>query len=245
MGGEWRLMLDSRATGQENMALDEELAAQVAERGFAPVLRIYPWPCPAVSLGRHQKAEPLLDAERCEREGIEIARRPTGGKAILHAVGDITYSVIAPFNEPPLSSDVLVSYAAVNEALVAGLKLLGIQASVRDPAPIWPETGVDFGCFESPGRHEVYWAGRKIIASAQRRANGIVIQHGAIPLAETGAGLADLLRLEPGRRERFRRDLDDRTGTLARALDTSPNFKEVAHALREGFKAAWGLELAV
>ena len=223
------------------MALDEELAVEVGKRESAPVVRIYPWPCPAVSLGRHQKSEGLLDVQRCEQLGIEIVRRPTGGKAILHSVGDLTYSVIAPANEEPFSHDVLGSYAAINEALVAGLQMLGVRASVRDPAPIWPETGVAFGCFESPGRHEVYWAGRKLVASAQRRTRDVVLQHGTIPFAEAGSGLADLLRLDPGRRERFRRDLNDRTGTLANALDSTPDLKEVVHALGEGFRAAWSL----
>ncbi len=243
MNVEWRLLLEAGETGLENMLLDEALAVRVAEGHSLPVIRIYAWPCPAVSLGRHQKPEPLLDVERCEREGIEIVRRPTGGKAILHSAGDITYSVIAPAEEAPFSRDVLGSYAAVNGALVAGLGMLGIRAAVRDPAPIWPETGVGFGCFESPGRHEVYWAGRKLAASAQRRTGGVVLQQGTIPLSETGAGLADLLQLEPGRRERFRRDLNDRAGTLERALDVAPNFREVAHALSEGFRGALGIPL--
>ncbi len=241
MGEEWRLVPDARSTGQENMALDEELAVEVAEGKSASVVRIYAWPCPTVTLGRYQKGEPLLDVQRCEQFGIEIVRRPTGGKAILHSVGDVTYSVIAPINEEPFSYDVLRSYAAVNEGLVAGLKMLGVRATVRDPAPIWPEIGIDFGCFETPGRHEVYWAGRKMVASAQRRTGGVVLQHGTIPLAETGSGLADLLHLDPGSRERLRRDLNDRTGTLAKALDSTPGFREVERALSEGFKQAWSL----
>ena len=243
MSEEWRLVLDSGITGRENMILDEELATQVAEGKSAPVIRIYSWPCPAVTLGRHQKSEQMLDVERCEHSGIEIVRRPTGGKAILHLVGDVTYSVIALASEKPFSQDVLAGYAAVNKALVAGLGMLGVRATVRDPAPIWPETGVGFGCFESPGRHEVYWAGRKIVASAQRRTAGVVLQHGTIPLAETGSGLADLLRLEPGQRERFRRDLNDRTGTLASALDITLDFREVVHALSDGFGQVWGITL--
>ena len=241
MSEEWRLVLDTGTSGQENMALDAELAAKVAEGESEPVVRIYSWPCISVSLGRHQEIGSLLDSERCQQDGVEIVRRPTGGKAILHSVGDITYSVIAPVNQPPFSSDVLAGYAAVNEALVAGLGMLGIRASVRDTAPIWPETGVDFGCFESAGRHEVYWAGRKIVASAQRRTAGVVLQQGTIPLTETGSGLADLLRLDPGRRERFRRDLNDRTGTLERALDVDPNFREVAHALSQGFQSGFAV----
>lgn len=245
MSEEWRLIPDARLTGGENMALDEELATLVAKGKSAPVVRIYSWPCPAVTLGRHQKSEHLLDIQRCEQLGIEIVRRPTGGKAILHSAGDVTYSVIAPADKKPFSHDVLAGYAAVNEALVAGLEMLSIRAAVRDPAPIWPETGVGFGCFEAPGRHEVYWAGRKMVASAQRRTAGVVLQQGTIPLSETGAGLADLLRLDPGQRERFRRDLNDRAGTLARALDSTPDFREVADALSEGFRQAWGIELVL
>ncbi len=245
MSEEWRLVLDAGLTGRENMALDEELATQVAEGKSAPLVRIYSWPCPAVTLGRHQNAEQLLDVQRCEQSGIEVVRRPTGGKAILHSTGDVTYSVIAPANKKPFSHDVLAGYSAINEALVAGLAMLGVRVTVRDPAPIWPATGVEFGCFESPGRHEVYWAGRKMVASAQRRTAGVVLQHGTIPSAEAGSRLADLLRLDPGRRERFRRDLNDRAGTLARALDSVPDFREVANALSEGFRQAWGIELAL
>ncbi len=235
--------MEAEETGQANMLLDEMLAARVAEGHSLPVIRIYSWPCQTVSLGRNQQAGQLLDPERCEGEGIEVVRRPTGGKAILHSHGDITYSVIARLTEPPLTSDVLGSYATVNQALVAGLASLGIRATVRDPSPIWPETGVNFGCFESPGRHEIYWAGRKIVASAQRRTGGVIVQQGTIPSVATGAGLADLLRLEPGRRERFRRDLNDRAGTLTRALDGMPPFRQVAHALSSGFVRSWGISL--
>ena len=241
MDGEWRLVLDSEMTGRDNMQRDEALAIQVAGGMSDPVVRIYPWPCPTLSLGRHQNIEPLLNAERCARDMIEIVRRPTGGTAILHAPGDVTYSVIAPTGIAPFSQNVLADYAAINEGLAAGLQTLGIRAAVRDPAPIWPGTGIDFGCFESPGRHEVYWAGRKMVASAQRRIRGAVLQHGTIPLAETGAGLADLLRLGPGQRERFRRDLNDRAGTMTRALDSTPSFKEIADALTEGFRTALGV----
>ncbi len=240
---EWRLIVDARETGQGNMLLDEALAVRVAEGHSPPTLRIYAWPCHAISLGRHQPAAPLLNEERCQDEGIEIVRRPTGGKAVRHSPGNVTYSVIGRDDAPPMSRDVTRSYATVNQALVAGLGILGIRAAVRDPAPLWPETGVDFGCFESPGRHEIYWAGRKLAAGAQRRTGGVILQQGTIPNTETGADLAALLCLGPGERERLRRDLTDRTGSLARALDDAPDFARAADALLEGFRRAWGIDV--
>ena len=136
----------------------------------------------------------------------------------------------------------LASYAAVNEALVAGLGMLGIRVSVRDSAPVWPETGVDFGCFESPGRHEVYWAGRKLVASAQRRTNRRRPPTGDDSARRDGGRVWRICSvLDPGRRERFRRDLNDRTGTLSRALDIEPNFREVAHALSQGFQSGFAV----
>ena len=239
----WRLILDAPETGHESMFLDEALAVRVAEGHSPPAIRIYAWPCIALSLGRLQKTAPLLDERRCEAEGIEIVRRPTGGTAIRHNVGDVTYSVIAPEGEPPLSRDVLESYAIVNRALVTGLESLGLRAGTRNPAPIWPETGINFGCFESPGLHEIYWAGRKIAAGAQRRTAGVILQQGTIPLSETGANIAELLSLEPGQRERLRRDLTDRTGALARALDTIPTIEDISAALANGFRRSWDIEL--
>ena len=243
MNRQWRLIPDFYRTGRENMFLDEALALRVSEGHSPPTLRIYPWPCPAVSLGRNQRAASLLNTDACRSRGIEIVRRPTGGKAIQHNPGDVTYSVITDGGAATVSHDVLGSYARITRALAAGLSILGVRAAMRPHAPVWPETGVDFGCFESPGRHEVYWAGRKIIASAQRRTAGVILQQGTIPISETGADLAALLHLDPGRRERLRRDLADRTGTLARVLDAVPAFERVMDALTEGFRHSWGLDL--
>jgi lipoate-protein ligase A len=88
----------------------------------------------------------------------------------------------------------------------------------------------------------VYWAGRKLVASAQRRQGGIVLQQGTIPGKETGAQIASLLRLEPAARSLLKRDLGERTGTMERALDQLPSFEKVVAAMVQGFREAWGVQ---
>lgn len=224
------------------MALDEALLIAAA-RGGPPTLRLYGWSGPCVSMGRFQDLSEGLDAALCAARGVDLVRRPTGGRAILHLPGEVTYSVAAPAEEPHLAGGIMDSYRSINQALVAGLALLGIRAAMRERPPLWPDVGVGIGCFEEAYRHEVYWAGRKLVASAQRRQAGGLLQQGSIPGRETGAELASLLRLDPARRVTLARDLQERTGTLRRALDRDPDFAEVAAALAEGFRRTWRITL--
>jgi lipoate-protein ligase A len=157
----------------------------------------------------------------------------------LHHPGDVTYSIVARADDPHLGEDVIASYRNVNQALVASLAALGIRARIRDRPPTWPSAGVGFACFEEAYRHEVYWAGRKLVASAQRRQGGIVLQQGTIPGRETGEQIASLLRLDPATRSLLKRDLGERTGTLERALDQLPQFEKVVDAMVQGFREAW------
>ena len=211
-------------------------------------MRLYGWERPTLTVGRLQELDGrdvndrLLDRDRCREQGIDVVRRPTGGRAILHHPGDLTFSVVAALDDPHMGRDVMASYRSVNDALVRGLRGLGVRAAVREQPPMWPGSGVGFACFEQAYRHEVYWAGRKLVAGAQRRREGAVLQQGTVPGRETGDGVAALLRLDPARRSVLRRDLADRTGTLERALDRLPEFEEAAEAFAGGFREAWGVE---
>ncbi len=246
----WRLVVSPPSSGRVNMAVDEAMLAAGRETrdAWQPTVRVYGWDSTCLSLGRFQEADGttnirLLDRDRCAETGTEIVRRPTGGRALLHHPGDVTYSVVARVDDPHLGEDVIASYRNVNEALVAGLGALGIRARIRERPPTWPSAGVGFACFEEAYRHEVYWAGRKLVASAQRRQGGIVLQQGTMPGRKTGEQIASLLRLDPAARSVLKHDLGERTGTLERALDQLPPFEKVVDAMAEGFRAAWDVEI--
>src|SRR3979490_2061404 len=87
----WRLLLDSPAVGAWNMAVDEVLLAGVAAGSVPPTLRFYQWAPPRLSLGYFHPSQ-VGDADACRRLGVDIVRRPTGGRAILHDC-ELTYSV--------------------------------------------------------------------------------------------------------------------------------------------------------
>jgi len=109
------------------MAIDEAILCAVAAGLAPPTLRLYAWAPPCLSLGR---AQPLadVDLEALRAAGFDLVRRPTGGKAILHA-DELTYSVIAPESEPRVAGGVIESYRRLSRGLVCALEESGYLTS--------------------------------------------------------------------------------------------------------------------
>jgi len=165
------------------MAEDERLLDEAARGAVLPVLRFYGWAPPAVSLGRFQDEARAVHAGACRERGIDIVRRITGGRAVLHD-RELTYSVIAPAGSRLFPNDVLGTYRMIAGGLLAGLRDLGLDAGMaarpekRGAAP--KGEGRDAACFASPSWYEIVVRGRKIVGSAQRRVPGAFLQHGSI-----------------------------------------------------------------
>jgi lipoate-protein ligase A len=87
----WRLLDTGALPASLNMAIDEALLKLHAKGESPPTLRLYQWDPPAVSLGALQR-QPGFDVGACRRLGLDVVRRPTGGRAVLHQ-NDLTYSV--------------------------------------------------------------------------------------------------------------------------------------------------------
>jgi len=176
---QWRLILDPPMAGQENMEKDLELMGNVATGECPPTLRLYRWSLPAVSLGYFQDASEVVDIQACADAGVDVVRRPTGGRAVLHH-HELTYSVIVPEVHPFINNGgVMDAYRAISRGIVTAFNLLNILASVT------PEEKGQGGfapgsCFDTPSAYEVLVDQRKVVGSAQLRRDGIVLQHGAI-----------------------------------------------------------------
>ncbi len=121
-----RLVTSGACSASYNMALDEALSVSARSGNSPPCLRIYGWDRPSVSLGRMQRASDL-DLDYCKQAAIPVVRRPTGGRAILHAV-ELTYSFSASNNIKGLGSGVLDCYAALAQAFMHAFKSLGFSA---------------------------------------------------------------------------------------------------------------------
>src|SRR5215212_6466035 len=116
--------------GAMNMALDEALFESVIAGG-GPTIRFYTWRPAAVSLGVNQPAGEI-EREACDRLGLDLVRRPTGGRAVLHQY-ELTYSIAVRESDPLVSGGVVESYRKISTALVAGLRLLGAQVELAPP----------------------------------------------------------------------------------------------------------------
>jgi lipoate-protein ligase A len=175
----WRLLLDGPADAAWNMSVDESLLLCAA--GSAPLLRLYTWEEPSMSLGLRQ-AEPAWLA-RCDALGVEVVRRVTGGGAVLHA-GDLTYAVVAPADAPGLPSDLRGSYEWIRARLLAGLEGAGVAASNSRAC-----RGADRLelCFAGATGYEIELEGEKLVGSAQRRTRRAFLQHGSIRISDDAA----------------------------------------------------------
>ena len=190
---DWCLLIDDvPLNGSFNMAIDEHLLDSLTgePRTF---LRFYQWQRPTASLGCSQKAENVLDLEFCRANGIDIVRRMTGGKMVLHHQ-EITYS-IASSDEALFTATLGGSYKRISQALMKGLEKMGLGPSPAAKAPSFYARG-NLPCFSHPAQDEIEVAGKKIIGSAQKRTGKKFLQHGSIPLRHDPALLKSVSLLE-------------------------------------------------
>jgi len=178
----WRLIIDGDLPGMRNMARDVAMLEAVSEGQSPPTLRLYSWDPPCLTLGRHQGAD-AADFDFCSAEGIDVVRRPTGGRALLHHI-ELTYAVIAPLGKGELPRGLQDAYHLICEALVRAMRTLGVRAELTggEVNLQLPGPRSTVPCFEAPAGGEVVVRGRKLIGSAMRVHAGTILQHGAIVL---------------------------------------------------------------
>ncbi|WP_207587392.1 lipoyl protein ligase domain-containing protein [Halomontanus rarus] len=183
---EWRLVRDDARDGATQMAL-EEIAARTALEDGVRTVRTFSWEPGTLSLGYRQDPE-TVDWDYCEREGIGVTRRQTGGGGIYHdAYADISYTIVAPADEVP--GDLMECYALFCEPILEAFSRMGVDA---DFASEEQESIYQPSCYlrDINPAHDVVVDGRKISGNAQYRQRDVVIQHGSLSYA---------LELEPER----------------------------------------------
>lgn len=229
MNYRWKFIDTGANIGAYNMAVDEELLARAQAGENVPVLRFYTWDPAAVSIGRFQKIEEAVNAGACKQRGIDIVRRITGGRAVLHR-RELTYSIIGRTYEPLFPTTVLGTYKLIAAGLLQGLKNLGIPAEMvsrsNRHAALVKKDAQDFACFSSPSWYEILVHGRKIIGSAQRRLSGAFLQQGSILMDYDAALEADVI---PGG------GTGDVVTSIRRELGEVVSLEEVKQAFVKGF----------
>ena len=237
---DWRLLADPPASGAWNMAVDEALLEGVATGRSPSTLRFYSWSPACLSLGYFQSFD-VVDVDGCRSRGVEIVRRPTGGRAILHD-RELTYSVTLPASQLGHDAGIVPSYHRLSLALQAGLQRLGVPATLA-PALAAP-AGADHGpvCFDRPSAHEILLGGRKLVGSAQVRRGGALLQHGSIVIEPRIDALLGCLRLPaPDRGPAAKARLQNGVAGLAEVGDL--NLAHIPRALAAAFGREFGVRV--
>jgi lipoate-protein ligase A len=181
----WRLVDTGPLPGPANMAIDEALLDAFDPDRSAPVLRLYGWRPPALSLGRFQDPPSVLHLDRCRADGVPVVRRITGGGVIYHA-DELTYAIVCAPRHLPAAATIKETFRHLTAFLLAFYRSLGLDA--RWAADIAGEGdrlgGRTAFCFAGKEDFDILVDGRKVGGNAQRRLRNAIFQHGSIPLVD-------------------------------------------------------------
>jgi lipoyl(octanoyl) transferase len=258
----WRFVFTGGNDAFFNMALDEAFLLSCRRRKSPPILRLYQWEPPGVSIGYFQKINQTVDVDKCQERNIGIVRRLTGGRAVLH-LNDLTYSVCASIDFfDYLGENVNQTYQRISYAFLEAFKLLKINAKWAKVSKPFSQNTWDTEakneeilaqpCFSSSSRYEIEICGKKILGSAQRRFSArdefpfsgqeSFLQHGALPLKRGEIELVDLLpsskSLDKEAKSKFRKSYI----TLQEATNRNVPIKELFNVIQSGFESFFSIK---
>lgn len=229
----WRLIIDGPVDGALNMALDRAAQYGRDEGIVPPTLRLYEWSEPTVTIGHFQSTEGI-DVGYCAAEGIKVARRPTGGRGVLHD-DELTYALIASV-EDGIPRGVAASYRYLSTALADAYHRLGVGAELvchdrQDTATS--------ACYLSTTRADLSLGALKLSGSAQVWSGGTVLQHGSFTRSRDIVREARVFRLDERAAQRFAAQ----TVSLDMVLGEAPATTRIAEAVIAAFEHVLGIEL--
>lgn len=229
----WRLILDGAGDGAWNMAVDRALLDSYEAGEAGPTLRLYGWNRPTVSLGRFQPVEDV-SAEACERYGIALCRRPTGGRGVLHA-DEVTYSMVTGVRDG-LPRGTSASYRWLCQALVSAYRELGVPASLtaRERGP--KGSGA---CYLHSTAADLSLGVAKLSGSAQVWAKDACLQHGSFVISRDVEREAAVFGLDA----EAAAALAVSTATIEASLGRRPEEAELQRLLLLGLGDGIGAEL--
>lgn len=203
-------------TGEKNMQIDNDLLDFAIENKLdEPIFRLYGWSPACVSLGRNQKDD-FLDKEFLKSKNIDIVRRLTGGRALLHDK-EITYSYVCSISSLKNGESVIESYKEISQILIDSFEKMGISLGFGQKKQ---STKFDY-CMSLSTGADLCYEGKKLIGSAQFRKEGYILQHGSI-LLDYDKNLFE---------EIFKEKIDENSLTCLKRINPDINYEDVRKIL--------------
>lgn len=167
-----------------------------------PVLHCYEWLYPALSYGYFIDPLKHLCPKGVEREGYEIAKRPTGGGIVFHTC-DLAFSLVLSSQDPLYSKNSLLSYSMINAVVAKAIaKFLGRDFSLLQSVDT--DSSYKHFCMAYPTKYDVTWQGKKIGGAALRRSEKGLLYQGSICLTDLCSSVAKEILLEKEAIEKMR-----------------------------------------
>jgi len=204
-----RILETENNIGAWNMAVDEFLLYNCKE----PILRIYGWSKPCISIGYFQSIDEV-NYKKCNEQNVDVVRRITGGGAVFHDI-ELTYSFVTK-NFP---QNILESYKEICEIIIQALKKLGLDAKF---SPL----------------NDVTVNEKKVCGNAQTRKNNTLLQHGTILLDVDVEKMFSLLNVPIEKiSDKKISDVKNRVAGISKTFD------QVSDALKSAARDVFGCEL--
>jgi len=222
----WRLIDIMVENASTQMAIDEAIASARRREETPNTVRMYRWNPSAVSIGYFQSIAKEVNLEECEKQEVDVIRRITGGGAVFHDYnGELTYSFVAPENDPKIPRDILTSYELICGAVIKGLTHLGVNSEFK---PV----------------NDIIAGGKKISGNAQTRRHGVVLQHGTVLIDSDIVKMFQVLRVSDTKiSDKMIKAVEERVTNIRRYLDRDVSFIEARDALVRGFEETFDVEL--
>lgn len=143
------------------LACDEAIFRRAEAGRMGECVRLYEIARPAVVLGVSGRWRREVHAGACRRAGVPVARRFSGGGAVLLGAGCLSYSLILDTGARRELRSVRSSYRRLLGRLAAALRARGVRC-------------------ELAGLCDLTSAGRKVGGSAQKRGRRTALHHGTL-----------------------------------------------------------------
>jgi len=223
-----------------NMAIDEAIHMHHIDGAAPPTLRVFRWSQPAISLGRFQNVEQEIAVEACQQQGVDLVRRPTGGRAVYHR-DEFTYSIVIG-KRYGVPSGVVAAYAFLAQGLLAALQNLGVQAEMSEEHVSKRPSAA---CFASSTQADLTSSGYKLIGSAQVWKDEALLQQGSLPLVDRSAEFFSMLHYPDEQARADALALYRKKTTPLHTFVPNASWEDAAAAFRAGFSTALQAEFVV
>jgi lipoate-protein ligase A len=236
----WRFIEYKTNPGKFNMDYDMGLVNNIKD--CYPVLRFYGWEPKCISIGANQSMSEI-NSLLAEKENIDIVKRPTGGRAILHAE-ELTYSVVISTSD--CSGREI--YEKISRAIVAGLhKLHPLMKDVQleNVNPRFsdllnnPSGSI---CFASTAKSEIKFKGKKLVGSAQRKLGDKILQHGSILVGPEHKKLVNFLNVNKTEKNLLLKEMEEKTTELSGIIGENIDVYSLQNHIVDGFKKVFNAD---